>query len=266
MQNDKKGAFYFLVFLFLTIVLLPFAFKYSNAVIRLFEQPIFILMPNLIISFIYLKKTQNTVREFFFIRKIRLEELGLLILIALLTPFLTYYIGDVFKFLSGELGQDPGYLTPRESSSTWAFLGIFLYNIVYSSVFPAFCEETLFRGSLMSLSKKIGLKTLPLIILNALLFAIFHTNLAQLFYTFALGIVLASSLITTGSILSPIIIHALFNFWADIPSLLDLDKHKIIGSYFYAISIGNNLFFAIAASVAIFFILRYLYKKQKCHL
>lgn len=262
MQDSKKVAFYFLIFLFLTIVLLPFAFEYSNQFIRFFEQPIFILIPTLIISFFYLKKTKGKAKEFFFIKKISLKELGFLVLIALLTPFLTYYIGDLFMFLSGELGEDPGYLKPKEASGALVLFGIFLHNTIYSSVFPALCEETLFRGSIMSLSRKIGLKIAPLIILNALLFALFHANLAQLFYTFALGIILASSLIATNSIFSAILIHALFNFWADIPSILDLEKHKIIESYFYAISSGNNLLFATFASLAIFLILRYLYKER----
>lgn len=71
------------------------------------------------------------------------------------------------------------------------------------------CEELLFRGLLARRLARYGQR--PAALVSALLFALYHANLSQFFYAFALGLLLAYAYFYTGSIKTPIVLHMLFN-------------------------------------------------------
>jgi sodium transport system permease protein len=74
---------------------------------------------------------------------------------------------------------------------------------------PAVCEETMFRGLVLSGLRKWG--KWPAILTSAFLFALAHASIYRLLPTLLLGIVLGFVVWRTGSILCGIIIHMLNN-------------------------------------------------------
>ena len=76
------------------------------------------------------------------------------------------------------------------------------------SLAPAFCEELLFRGVIYGNLRPYGV---PLAVtVSALLFALMHGNIAQTFYTFVAGVVMALCYELSGSIWCSTFLH-LFN-------------------------------------------------------
>ncbi len=80
------------------------------------------------------------------------------------------------------------------------------------------CEELLFRGLLAGRLARYGQK--PAALVGALLFGLYHANLSQFFYAFALGLLLAYVYFYTGSLKAPILLHMLFNFYGSAVVLL----------------------------------------------
>ena len=80
------------------------------------------------------------------------------------------------------------------------------------------CEELLFRGLLAGRLARYGQK--PAALVSALLFGLYHANVSQFFYAFALGLLLAYAYFYTGSLKAPILLHMLFNFYGSAVVLL----------------------------------------------
>ncbi len=76
---------------------------------------------------------------------------------------------------------------------------------ITTAIVPAFAEEFLFRGAILSELRPYG--KAPSIFISAILFAFMHQNIEQLLYTFAAGLVLAWVVYETGSVWSSILIH-----------------------------------------------------------
>ncbi len=75
---------------------------------------------------------------------------------------------------------------------------------------PAICEELLFRGLVLRASwPRLG--TASALLLNGLLFGLFHMSIYRVFPTFLLGVVLAFLALRTGSLLPGILLHFLNN-------------------------------------------------------
>lgn len=89
-----------------------------------------------------------------------------------------------------------------------SFLEILVY-FLSTAVVPAFSEEILFRGAVLSSLRKYG-DTLAIFV-SAALFGLFHGNFVQIPFAFIVGLVLAWSVVYTNSMLPAIIIHAANN-------------------------------------------------------
>lgn len=85
-----------------------------------------------------------------------------------------------------------------------AVLGIALIGCL-----PGFIEELLFRGIMFSAFRKRSVLTG--IVVSALSFGLMHMNFNQIFYAVYLGVVFALMVEATGSIISTMILHMLFN-------------------------------------------------------
>ncbi|HEY5561849.1 MAG TPA: type II CAAX endopeptidase family protein [Clostridiaceae bacterium] len=81
--------------------------------------------------------------------------------------------------------------------------------IVTSIVVPIF-EETLFRGLIFNELKKIA-PIIPAIVIQAVIFGVFHGNLLQGSYAFLLALILGITYLWTKSIWVNIFVHMLFN-------------------------------------------------------
>jgi sodium transport system permease protein len=77
------------------------------------------------------------------------------------------------------------------------------------AVTPALCEETLFRGVILSGLRRLGMW--PALLISGLLFGLAHASIYRLLPTFFLGVVLGYAVWKTGSLWAGVIGHALNN-------------------------------------------------------
>ncbi len=129
--------------------------------------------------------------------KLILESIGLMystsILTSLLVSIITLLIGhDMGNLLDTAIEDMP--------------LGtMFIFMVIVAPI----CEELIFR-------RMVFRRLLPMgenfaIIMSALLFALFHSNLFQLFYAFALGVLFGCVVVKTGRIRYTIALHMMLN-------------------------------------------------------
>jgi CAAX protease family protein len=85
-----------------------------------------------------------------------------------------------------------------------------LVSIVAIAAVPAVCEELVLRGVVLpALLPAFG--SAGAIVTSAALFALIHWDLYRAAFTFALGLALGALRVRTGSLLAPILAHALVN-------------------------------------------------------
>lgn len=123
--------------------------------------------------------------------------LGLVYLSNLLTLLLTQLIGDL---------RGQAVTNPVDSLAGYPAV----LNLLLGCVIAPFSEEFLFRRLLLSRLRPYGDKFA--ILASALCFGLFHGNLNQLIYAFAVGVILAYVVLRTGCLWQSILLHALVNF------------------------------------------------------
>ena len=89
-------------------------------------------------------------------------------------------------------------------------VGYLFLNILIVGLFPAVCEELIFRGVILNGCSKY--KKWVMVVVSSLLFMIMHLSIDQTIYQLFLGVLLSLVVITTGSIVSSMILHAVNNF------------------------------------------------------
>lgn len=87
-------------------------------------------------------------------------------------------------------------------------VGEFIFALLMSAVLPAFFEEITHRGLVLHVARGNAHKRA---LLSALLFALMHQNITQTGYTFAGGLIMAYTVIYTGSIFPAMVIHFVNN-------------------------------------------------------
>jgi len=114
------------------------------------------------------------------------------------------YIGNIIgSFLTGLFGAGNALQTLAVNSNLWA-------TLIFAVILVPITEELIFRKLVMDRLLKYGDKIA--ILLSALLFALMHVNLAQLFYAFGLGILFGYVYARTGKLRYSIGLHAFVNF------------------------------------------------------
>ena len=83
---------------------------------------------------------------------------------------------------------------------------------ISSALVPAFCEEFLFRGTILANLTPYGKR--GAVIISALLFGLMHQNPYQIIYTVAAGIILGMAYVKTNSIWLPTAIHFFNNAYS----------------------------------------------------
>ncbi len=123
--------------------------------------------------------------------------LGLVYLSNLFTLLLTRLLGTLWGgAVTNPVDSLTGYPT--------------LLNLLLGCVIAPFSEEYLFRRLLLSRLRPYG--DCFAISASALCFSLFHGNLNQYFYAFAVGVILAYVVLRTGCLWQAILLHALVNF------------------------------------------------------
>lgn len=96
-----------------------------------------------------------------------------------------------------------------------------IVRTVQAVIFAPILEELWFRGLVLESLRPYGNGFA--IFISAILFGITHANLAQFFYATAIGLFLAYIAIHTGSIIVPMILHAMMNGIGSITSIILTD-------------------------------------------
>jgi len=115
-----------------------------------------------------------------------------------------------------------------------------ILSFITSALIPAFAEEFLFRGAILSALKPYG--KAPAIIISAVLFGLMHQNVEQLLYATVAGLILAFIVYETGSVWCSVLVHFFTNF-------SDILKSELIERY--PTHISYPLYYLIEGSIFI---------------
>lgn len=165
------------------------------------------------------------------------------------------FLCSAFIVLTQEIFVDYSKVSNQISSGEQNVFGMISAVVLI----PAF-EEILFRGLIFNELRK-NLNLILSVIIQALIFAVAHGNIAQGIYTFCLGVAAALVYTWTKSILSNITLHITFNLCGSIvvpllSSYIDsFLKGQLIGEY---VVIG--IYFVIG-TLAVIFSLTSLYRR-----
>lgn len=125
-----------------------------------------------------------------------------------------------------------------------------IVRFIQAVIFAPILEELWFRGLVLESLRPYGNGFA--IFVSAILFGITHANLAQFFYATAIGLFLAYIAIHTGSIIVPMILHAMMNGIASITSLIITDPE--VSDYLAQAGIVDELPPVTSTSVMIYLI------------
>ena len=140
-----------------------------------------------------------------------------------------------------------------------------LLVIIAISVVPAICEEVMFRGYIQ---RSFGFKFKPHVaaIITALFFALYHFNPYGLIPLAIIGFYLGFAAYTSQSLVIPIIIHFLNNFFAVMLYFIIGDDDLLKSNVSDAASLDVNViyfFLLLIMFTALMFFIRNYYKKSK---
>lgn len=163
--------------------------------------------------------------------RMTLEELMQAALFSMGTVYLFAMLtGPLIWLLSMLSGMDLANVVAQASENQPAGL-LFLFSVVIAPV----CEELIFRKLLLNPLRVLGDGWA--VVLSALAFSLFHMNLFQTFYAFAIGLVFACIVLITGSIRDTILLHMFINgFNLFIPSA-GPDYIMVLPGVFYLICV-----------------------------
>ena len=83
-------------------------------------------------------------------------------------------------------------------------------------ILPPLVEETIFRGLILQYLRRAGACFIVANLIQSVLFGIFHMNLVQGIYTSVFGFLLGYLVWRYQSLLVPMAMHALFNFFGTV--------------------------------------------------
>ena len=210
---------YFVVVCLFVVVRLVNAFIDTSSVDTTLTDTIFTIVVEIVILFVIpvtiytlmrKQKVGQTFKDFKF-SKISPISILICILMGICCYILNLAVSAFFSGLiqllgyEGGVGVSSGGSTVIDPNSVAALI----INLVLVALLPAICEETTHRGMLLSGMKKMGV--VRAIVYSSILFGLLHLNINQTFYAIVLGMIMAVSVVMSGSILPAMIIHFLNN-------------------------------------------------------
>ena len=147
-------------------------------------------------------------------RRLRLRHFFLLLLIAYAVMYVANLVGTGINSLTEATTGSSSSANATEMIESTPLLYTFLFAVILGPI----VEELMFRRLVLSRLLPYGQKVA--IVGSALLFALFHGNLAQILYAFAVGLILGYLYIGTGRLRYPILMHITLNFLGSIVPLL----------------------------------------------
>lgn len=203
--NDliKASLFFFLlmvlelpVSLLVAVMQSAFPAEYSTLISILITQGYLLLG-----GFLYMLITkQHFVRDLQ-VKKYRISTFFLsLIILITASPMATWL--NVFSQLFAKNQTSGAIYQVTQNVPVW--MGIMIIGCL-----PGFVEETLYRGIIFTAFRKRSVLTG--VVISALSFGLMHMNYNQILYAVYLGVVFAFIVEATGSLVSTMILHMLFN-------------------------------------------------------
>lgn len=199
----KAGAFFFL----LLLLEIPYAYlvyfvqdQFSPEK----ETLISILMTQgylLLGAFLYLKLTKQHFVADLQVRKYKISTF-FLSLVLLITAAPMASLLNVASQLFADNTTGVAIFSVTEQVPAW--LGVLIIGCL-----PGFVEETIYRGIMYSAYRKYSVLTGVLV--SAVSFGMMHLNFNQMLYAIYLGVIFAFVVEATGSLVSTMIMHMLFN-------------------------------------------------------
>ena len=169
----------------------------------------------------------------------------------LLASYLNYFLLESF-FDYARFSQEEFYSV--ELDKPYQFI-IYLFS---SAVIPALCEELLFRGVICRSLMNYGSRTA--ILISAVLFALMHTNVGQLIYGFAAGLLLGWIYVKTGSLRFAVLLHFINNVLSCVKMLVYRQLSSDAANAFCCAIEG--IVFAVCVLSAIYLLIRYINKRK----
>lgn len=127
----------------------------------------------------------------------------------LAVAFTGLYAGNfVSNIISLMVSVATGYVPSDPVSELLSGSG-FVINIIFVGLLAPVLEELVFRKAVIDATRRYGEKTA--LVLSALIFGLIHMNIYQLFYAFAIGLVLGLVYLRTGKIIYSMLIHFTIN-------------------------------------------------------
>ena len=238
-------------------------------------QILFIFLPALLFS----KWIYGDVSKIISVNMPRWKELFLFVLgIVILTPLLQTYLYIQNYFIerlaeSSEFINSAKYLLDSLNELIEKTFGSLiradnipemLLVIITISIVPAICEEVMFRGYIQ---RSFGFKFKPHIaaLLTAIFFALYHFNPYGLIPLAIIGFYLGYAAYASQSLVIPIVIHFLNNFFAVILYFIIGDDELIQSDVTNSESLNANIiyfFLLLIMFTAIIFLIKNYYKKR----
>ena len=202
-----------LIHCFAVCLLMYFGNRIKLDIIQnLLLSELMILLPGFIYLWIYGKKIKKvgnlcaeeqtkSVAERLHFNKIKVSTFFMVILFTFMIMPLTSLANAVSM-----LFVDNTVLTISTDVLTKPFILMFFLISIYGP----FCEELVFRGIIYGGYRQMG-NTFMAILLSGFLFGLMHMNFNQAGYAFIMGICLALLMEVTGSIISSMLCHFIFN-------------------------------------------------------
>ncbi|MDT8719428.1 CPBP family intramembrane metalloprotease [Clostridium sp. 19966] len=169
-------------------------FGYSNFMLG--DEYILILIPCILFFIITKAPVKKTLR----LNKLSFTNALLIIVIAILCQPISSFLAN----LAGIIFPNP---VPEALSSMGNVSFLFMFFAI--AVQPAICEEAFCRGVVLSGYE--NQSTAKAAVINGLIFGMFHLDLNQFFYAFALGIIFTYLVRITNSIFASSLAHVTFN-------------------------------------------------------
>lgn len=164
-------------------------------------EVVIVLIPALLIS------STGRIKEVLKIKKVPMKSLGLtLILVVLIYPVILLLNGVFLSLLSN-------FIEYKNFPMELMLQNVPIFNyLIFMCLVPAICEEVFFRGTLTNAYNVYGERFA--IVVSALVFALFHFDIQNFIAPFLLGLLFASLIEVTGSILPAILGHFVNNVLA----------------------------------------------------
>ena len=177
-----------------------YSFTFITQIICMLTLPVLFYF-----AFINKKAKLSVMLEDFGFKKFKKGEL--LKVIAL--GFLAIYINTFVANINYTLLEAVGYTYSSSASSDYiSNIGLLFADLVMTAMLPAICEETAHRGLFRTAYRYEPVKY---ILLSSLMFALMHQNIAQVLYTFVMGIFFASAVLATGNLKASMVMHFMIN-------------------------------------------------------